>query len=169
MNRLPALLLITLTLSACASAAQQAPEEAFLEATDMTTECREKRLAGELRNYSESADCRDRARQNIAASGYPHMDLIDLMFAHDKALAQRVDSGEISEIDAQLLSAELLTAIAGEEQRRTIADYQTHLQKRQDLTHFLNSWNRQQQNKNQIQSPQRSITCTPSGNMVQCY
>lgn len=59
-----------------------------------------------------------RWRPAMTASGYPDMDLVDLMLAYLMALGRRMDAGTISAEDANLVLAELQTRIQSESQRR---------------------------------------------------
>jgi hypothetical protein len=139
-------------------------------------ECKERRLSGELTSHVASALCsNDRARQVIAASGYPHMDLADLLFAYRMALARRTDEGQLSEQEANLQLAELRTRLASEEQRRNIMTQQVELQAQQAYSHWLQGYGTLLQGLgtwNQSLTPTAHtgpVTCFRSGNAVTYY
>jgi hypothetical protein len=109
--------LLALEVAGCASVALQRQQEAWQQAHQISQECSQRRLSGGLSGHVASALCStDRARQVIAASGYPHMDLVDLFFAYRMALAQRTDNGSLSHEEANLRLAELRTRLTSEEQ-----------------------------------------------------
>jgi hypothetical protein len=110
------LLLVGLLLGGCASARYREAEEKSRAAT---ADCRTKRLAGELSSREASARCSEpKIRAAFTAAGYPYMDLIELHLAHRLLNAQKVDRGEISEDQARLNNAEVISRINGEIARR---------------------------------------------------
>ncbi|MBI4607922.1 MAG: hypothetical protein HY726_02795 [Candidatus Rokubacteria bacterium] len=134
MTRLLAITLLGVALAGCVAVmspaqraalqkqqvALQRQREAKRRAEQVVLECREKRLAGELSGYVASVRCsNDRIREAWAASGYPHMDLVDLQLAYRLAVARRVDAGSLSEQHGQRRVAELTARINAEVRERT--------------------------------------------------
>lgn len=111
--------LLVFSIAGCVSMALQRQREAWQQAGRILFECEEKRSAGELSNYLESVLCsNDRARQVIAESGYPYMDLVNLLYAYRLAAARRIDAGSLARDEAELQWAELMTRVVNDEQRR---------------------------------------------------
>jgi hypothetical protein len=164
--------ILILAVAGCAASALQRQHEAWQQALQIILECREKRLAGELSSHLASSQCSNsRARQVIAASGYPHMDLVDLFLAYRTALAQRVDTGLLSEAEANLQYAELRTRIVSEEQRRNIAAQQAYSQQLQNYNALLQGLAAWHQATQPPPIPQLSgpVTCSRFGNTITCY
>ncbi len=154
------LLVVTLSMVGCVSAAQRY-REAGLYSAKINEECRARRLAGELPGYEASAQCsNERIRRVWAESGYPYMDLVDLALAYKVALARRMDDGLLSEDDAKLLLAELGTRINSEEQQRAALSAQARSQALQSYGVLL-------QGLGAIQ-PRTPITCSQSLNTFIC-
>ena len=77
------MLVATLGLPACGMIAAQKQQAAFRDASAIAEECRNKRVAGQIKDQVGAIHCsNDRMCQVIAASGYPHMDLVDLFLAN---------------------------------------------------------------------------------------
>ena len=107
---------VLLIAGGCAAARYREAEE---KANAATAECRARRLAGDLPNREASARCSEpKIRSAYRDAGYPYMDLIDLHLAHRLLNAQRLDRGEISEEQARVENAELVTRINSEIARR---------------------------------------------------
>jgi len=152
--------LIALVLAGCATAARR-QQEAFEEAARIASDCRAKRVSGELKGHVASAQCsNDRIRQVIAASGFPHMDLIDLDLAYRMAVARRIDEGTLSEDDAKLLYAEVRAALSSEVQRRNALAAQTQ-------AHHAQSYRALMEELRQLQ-PRQPITCHQVMNTITC-
>ena len=155
-------------LAGCAGMAAQRQQDAWQQARQIMQDCQVKRIAGELPNRVASVQCSNGpAGQVIAASGYPHMDLVQVFFAYRLAAAQRMDEGTITEADANLQFAELYTRLRNEEQRRGLLAQQAYSQRLQGygaMLQGLAAWN-------QSVTPPASIgpiTCWGTGNMVTC-
>lgn len=163
--------LMVLSLSGCASAALQRQEEAFREAEEIARECKQRRLAGELPGYLASAQCSsERMRQVVAQSGYPHMDLFDLLLAYGLAAARRVDAGMMSEEEFRLQLTELTVRLNSEAQRRNLMAQQAYSQRLQSMGLFLQGLGVWQQSLTPpTAAPRGPITCHQFGNMIQCY
>lgn len=113
------------------------------------------------------------ARQAVVDSGYRHMDLVDLTLAYRKALVERVDKGEVSMAEAELLWAELMTRVVSEEQTRNMRAAQVQLQAAQNFNQTMNQINNQAQTNRLIRAlnaprPMTPITCQPFGSMIHC-
>lgn len=118
-------LVLLMLLGGCAFAADEyaqalaRQQQAWREADQIAQECSARRQHGELSGYAESVRCSNhRMRATIAASGFPHMDLVDLHLAYRTAVGQRLDAGTLSEEDAELRLATLFTRINAEVLRR---------------------------------------------------
>lgn len=89
------------------------------QAGRINLECRTQKLQGQFATWSEAVQCgNDRMRQVIQASGYRHMDLINLFLAYRVLLAERMDAGQLTDAEATVLLTELWTRITTEEQAR---------------------------------------------------
>ena len=118
-------LLISLFLAGCVSIALKRQEAAMKEGEKIKQECEQRRVQGLLKTYVESAQCsNDKMRRVIQESGFPHMDIIDLLLASRLALSQRVDGGQLTEAEANLLLAELGIRLNSEIRYRNLAAYQ---------------------------------------------
>ena len=85
-----------------------------------TTECRARRLKGELKNYRESTLCsNDKIATAFRDSGYAHMDLIAEFNARRIAIAEKIDRNKLTEAQGQEENRRLFLAVAAEEQRRS--------------------------------------------------
>ncbi|WP_298107718.1 hypothetical protein [Bradyrhizobium sp.] len=87
-----------------------------------TAECREKRLAKEIKGFKASAECSN--PQIIAAyqeAQYQYMDLVFVAAAARVAGGENVDKGKITEAEYDLQLAELNSRIVAEEERRNLA------------------------------------------------
>jgi hypothetical protein len=110
--RICAVLLIILFIVGCQTTRKNPYEVAYNKAGKIGKECHDKRRRGELPNFVAAMRCgAGRRRAVIKASGNPHMDLIDLMFAYEMRLAEMRDSGEISAAEAGLKQAEFTVKI----------------------------------------------------------
>src|ERR1700688_596491 len=81
--------------------------------------CRNKRLSGALKSFTESANCSN--SMIVLAYGwlnYPYMDLVQLVAASRLAVSERVDDGKVSEAEAQEEMAELGKIVNAEIHRR---------------------------------------------------
>lgn len=104
--------------------------EAANEANTINLDCRAQKLQGKLATWVEAVNCgNDRMRQVMQASGYPHMDLVNLLLAYRILLAERMDAGQLTDAEATVLLAELGTRITAEEQARTLSASQSHSQR----------------------------------------
>ena len=66
------------------------------EASAAEKACRAKRLNGELKSFSESAECSSSGiRQAYLGVGYAHMDLVEIYISKRIKIAQRIDRGEL--------------------------------------------------------------------------
>lgn len=84
------------------------------------TECRQKRLNGELKNYAESAQCSNsRILEVHREAGDPNMDLMQLLCAYRFATAEREDNGEMTEPEANLATEGLLLRVGQEARWRS--------------------------------------------------
>lgn len=99
--------------------AAEALKRAGSQAEAAIIECRIKRLSGELKTYATSAECS--SPRIIAAyqkAGYRYMDLISLMQAKRRELAERIDKGNLTEAQGELEFAQFMTGIKDKERQR---------------------------------------------------
>lgn len=96
--------------------------QAMEEANRINLECRALKLQGKLTTWVEAVHCgNEPMRRMIQASGYPHMDLVNLLLANRVLLAERMDAGQLTEAEATVQLAEMGTRITAEEQARALA------------------------------------------------
>lgn len=114
--------LIAVAVTGCAGRINPAAlrvRQAMEEANRINLECRALKLQGKLTTWVEAVHCgNEPMRRMIQDSGYPHMDLVNLLLANRVLLAERMDAGQLTEAEATVQLAELLTRIAKEEQAR---------------------------------------------------
>src|SRR5437879_4045680 len=123
------LVMVLLLASGCASARQQRWHAANDAVAAAIEECRQQRVAGELKSYTASVECSNpRVVATYQAAGYPHMDLIHLVAAYRLALAERADRGELTEAAMRAHFLELMTKVESEAQRRNQTAAQTAAQ-----------------------------------------
>lgn len=99
--------------------ASAALNQAGEEAKAAALECKNKRLSGELPTHVASTECSN--PQIIAAfrrAGYRYMDLIYLLAAKRRALAEQIDNGTLTEAQAELEAAQFMVRITDEERQR---------------------------------------------------
>jgi hypothetical protein len=83
--------------------------------------CKNKRLSGELKNFLASTNCSNPLITQIFANiRYPYMDLIVQLTAKRLAVAERIDTGELSEGDGQLELAKFMTYLQDIEYQRAV-------------------------------------------------
>jgi len=83
------------------------------------TECRAKRLNGELKTYLASAQCANpRIIRAYSAANYRYMDLISLFTAKRAAVAEKMDRNELTEVQAQAEITKIFSEIVEAEHRR---------------------------------------------------
>jgi len=83
------------------------------------TECKNKRLSGELKTYAASAECSNpRIVAAFQSAGYRYMDLIYLLTAKRRELSEQVDNGTLTEAQAELEAAQLIVRIVDEDRQR---------------------------------------------------
>jgi hypothetical protein len=83
------------------------------------TECRAKRLNGELKSYVASVRCSTpRIVQAFSAARYRYIDLIAVLNSGRLKVAERLDRREITEAQAQSDNTRLFSAIVEAERQR---------------------------------------------------
>ena len=101
------------------------------------------------------------------------MDLIDLYLACQIGVSKRVDTGELSEEQANIQLAEVMTRITSEAQRREAITLQTRGQQQQAqaaqeqarAVDRLNAWSRETQTRRPVPCTQ---TMTAMGSVITC-
>jgi|HubBroStandDraft_1064217.scaffolds.fasta_scaffold116431_4 hypothetical protein len=85
-------------------------------------ECWQRYTAKLLKTATELANCANGGvADSLAAAGYPHMDLIQVMVAEELAVAERVDRKKITPIEARAQVTELMSRISTEIRARNLA------------------------------------------------
>ena len=114
------LLAAILFFCGCGSRAKEQQQRAMGDAQRISQACDEKSRTGEIQTRVARVECARPVLQLLEQSGFPHMDIVQLMFAHQMVLAKQLDEGKISIEEAKLSFAELSTRITTEVQRRDI-------------------------------------------------
>ncbi len=108
MKTVAAVVALVLVVSDGTLSREQRLGAAVSTSTEILQACREQRLDGALPNFSASVACSNPGiRATIAATEYPHMDVIDRWLSYRVAVAGRADAGELSEVEATSLLSEL--------------------------------------------------------------
>jgi hypothetical protein len=159
-----------------AAEAQQAQRDRVARRDDevkaAAEECRNSRLRGDLKSYVASVQCSNpRIREANATAGYPFMDLLDVELATRLSNAEKIDRGQMTEVEASLSSAELHSRMVAEGRRRLLeaqaAENQSTMaqaaqtQAQGALLSGLGNYNASTQ--------PRGITCTSYGPTTRCY
>jgi hypothetical protein len=174
--------------------AQQAQQQRIAqrdaEVKAAAEECRNARLSGALNGYLASVQCSNpRIRDAYQRSGFPFMDMIDLLNAVRAADAEKIDRHQMSEAEAGLHYAEVNSQISEQIRQRllqsqavqiqsTAANAQADLARQQLLLGFQkqsnDNFNAAQQRqvdifRASIPQPRQSFTCQTLGNTTNCY
>ena len=167
---------LALLLGGCATEVALQKKREFQRAQlAVGDDCRKKYQDGLLRNWKERTDCMNDGLMRVAVEyDYPFLDLIMFGNAYRSALAEKLDRGEITEVQAKLLQADVGVFGAQEEQRRIQAAMQTQAQMQQARAASTQSLGAliqgfaayQQATTPQYRSP---VTCTVTGNFFHCY
>jgi hypothetical protein len=92
---------------------------AFKEAEMAITECRDKRLSGELRTHADSTKCANpRILRAFTSANYRYMDLIAWLTEKRRQLAENIDRHGLTDEQAQAVHEELFATIVEEERLR---------------------------------------------------
>ena len=105
----------------------------------IVAECELKRVRGELKTYTESAQCSNPVIiQAHQEAGDPAMNLVYLFTAYRLAIADRIDRGALSQAEGNLMLSQLMSRInteivhrdmaATQQRSRPSASYQSLLQ-----------------------------------------
>ena len=110
------------SLQGLASTSRIARSAALDQAEHAVDECRTRRLSGELPNFAAAVQCSNpRMIQAFSAVSYSYMDLINVLAEKRLALAQKIDSGKLTEDQADVENAKLYLELAVAERRRDTA------------------------------------------------
>lgn len=97
----------------------EALRQAGIQANDAIKECRSRRLNGQLISYAASAQCSGpRIYEAYGRAGYRHMDLVAQLAAKRLELAQSMDLGKLTEVQAALELSKFDTLLTNEERQR---------------------------------------------------
>jgi hypothetical protein len=82
-------------------------------------ECRAKRLNGELKTYLASAQCANPTiMRSFGAANYRYMDLIAMFTAKRAVIAEKIDRGELTEVQGQAENTKIYSEVVEAEKRR---------------------------------------------------
>ena len=96
----------------------QTPSDPWDEALSAVKECKVKRLGGELKTYVQSAMCSNPGIvQAFNSANYKHMDLIQGFTAKRLELAEKLDRGQITEVQSENELSEFSNRIRNEERK----------------------------------------------------
>ncbi|MFZ3360366.1 MAG: hypothetical protein WA177_16565 [Xanthobacteraceae bacterium] len=110
------------SLQGLASTSRIARSAALDQAEHAVDECRTMRLSGELPNFAAAVQCSNpRMIQAFSVVSYSYMDLINVLAEKRLALAQKIDSGMLTEDQADVENAKLYLELAVAERRRDTA------------------------------------------------
>ena len=110
------------SLQGLTSTSRIARSAALDEAEHAVDECRTRRLSGELPNFAAAVQCSNPPMiQAFSAVSYSYMDLIKVLAEKRLALAQKMDSGKLTEDQADLENAKLYLELAVAERQRDTA------------------------------------------------
>jgi hypothetical protein len=102
-------------------AQQQRIAERDAEVAAAREECRAARLRGELKSYAAAAQCSSsRVRAAQKRGGNPFMDLVDLAEAVRLSDAERIDKHQMTEAEATLHTAQVVSQITDQARRRNL-------------------------------------------------
>jgi hypothetical protein len=89
------------------------------EAGAAISQCRSKRLSGELRSYLASAQCSNpRIIQAFRAANYRYPDLIDLFVKQRTEIAEELDAKRMTEAKAQVENARMFSELVEAQRQR---------------------------------------------------
>lgn len=126
-----------------------------------TVECEQQKSNGLLQTNMEVAECTNEKVLNAFIEiDYPYMDLVQLYNAYRLAVAEKVDEGEITEAEGNLMMAEIRQKIASEEYNR---NYQKSVKWSNAFKEFSNTVSSYQSST--LRTP---ITCYQTGNVITC-
>ncbi|MDA9491182.1 hypothetical protein [Bradyrhizobium sp. CCBAU 11361] len=92
------------------------------QAATAISECRAKRLSGELKNFTASAQCSGpRIIEAFSNANYRYMDLVALMIAKRAQISEQLDRNEMSEADANVAFQQAFTDVITAEKMRDSA------------------------------------------------
>jgi hypothetical protein len=92
------------------------------QAVTAISECRAKRLSGELKSFTASAQCSGpRIIEAFSKANYRYMDLVTLMVAKRAQISERLDRNEMSETDANVAFQQAFTDVVTVEEKRDAA------------------------------------------------
>ena len=122
-------LIITLFIPCCQGSLQNVQKEreaklALMHETEKSilAECELKRINGTLKTYTESAQCSNpviiKAHEQ---AGDPGMNFVYLLTAYRLAVAERLDKNLLSQTEANLMLAQLVSRINAERLRRDMS------------------------------------------------
>lgn len=110
------------SLQGLASTSRIARSAALDQAEHAVDECRTRRLSGELPNFAAAVQCSNpRMIQAFSVVSYSYMDLINVLAEKRLALAQKIDSGKLTEDQADVENAKLYLELAVAERQRDTA------------------------------------------------
>lgn len=160
---------------------------AAAQAQAASDECKNKRLAGELKTHVDVVNCANpRIRAAWQAANYPYMDLIDQVLAHRLLIAEELDRKKLTEGEAQVELTAFISKMVEEGQQRALAAQAvtSHAQaeaataqaagavanaaEAQAEAARVNAWAGLAAAASQASNPRPTVTCTTFGTMTTC-
>ncbi|WP_315728888.1 hypothetical protein [Bradyrhizobium sp. SZCCHNS2015] len=93
-------------------------QTAGIQAATAISECRAKRLSGELKTFTDSAQCSGpRIIDAFSKANYRYMDLVTIMVAKRAQISERLDRNEMSETDSNVAFQQALTDVVTAEKK----------------------------------------------------
>lgn len=138
------------------------------QANAVRAECDAKLEAGVYKTFYQRTECFNEGLMNIyLENNYPYLDLVLLSNAYRLAVAERVDKGELTKTEAQVIMAELGQRIVTEEQKRATNAAYARAAQAQGTGALLQGLGTLNQSMRPLQ--RQPITCTQTGNMINCF
>jgi hypothetical protein len=155
-------LLVATAVAACAPSWSQNYDRALTQ----LTQCRTAYEAGRIATRKEAVECSTpKIRQELAGSGYPHMDLVEVWIAYTTAIAERVDRKEMSDSDANLLESQMFASLNDNASQRMYQQASMQASRLSAASQFLQAQSAWQRAYAPRTAP---VTCTTFGNVVSC-
>uniref|UniRef100_A0A7V3KMI8 Lipoprotein n=1 Tax=candidate division WOR-3 bacterium TaxID=2052148 RepID=A0A7V3KMI8_UNCW3 len=157
--------LLLFTIFGCAGIKIQKIKE---QVAAVKEDCESKFKSGILANYSERAECLNAGFMKVYSDiNYPYLDLIHLINAYRMAIAERIDRGELSFNEGELIMANVRVLITQEELRRNTDRAYAAAAAAQGMGAMLGGMGALNQSLQPL--TRKPINCIRSGNMIQCY
>lgn len=109
------------TIVSCGGGSKEQVNEIKRTLENNKIQCKQNKINGVYKSNVEVATCvNEKVTMANQELGYPYMDLIQLINAYRLAVAEKLDNGEITEIQAELIMAEVTQKINTEAHNRNM-------------------------------------------------